>query len=133
MPATHVGGTPPLIRAWTPILCRFTFFRAIQWKVLPADHPTIADTHIHLAIVHGSLGNDQERLRHNKAALTIQEKTLPTDHPDLGIIHNNLGVAYSRLGTADMVLRRLSLISQLDAAVTPYTSRHMLCHPTHGA
>jgi len=105
----------------------------IQWKALPADHPDIAETHTHLAIVHGSLNNNAERLRHNKAALAIQEKVLPANHPDLGIIHNNLGVAYSRLGTADMVLRRLSLISQLDAAVTPHTSRHMLCRPTHGA
>lgn len=70
----------------------------IREKLLPDDHPDLAQSYNNLAVTYGSLGKHRKRLECNEKALSIREKVLPSDHPYLAGSYNNLAETYRTLG-----------------------------------
>ncbi len=71
---------------------------AIREKVLPAEHPDLAQSYNNLAATYVALGEHRKSLEYNQKALAIWEKVRPSDHPDLATSYNNLAVTYGALG-----------------------------------
>jgi len=86
---------------------------AIREKVLPADHPYLAQSYNNLAEAYGALGDHQKRLEYHRKALAIREKGLPAEHPNLALSYHNLAWVYHDLGdleNAGAYMRRAAAI-----------------------
>lgn len=71
---------------------------AIREKVLPHDHPDLAEAYNNIALTYHFLGEYQKQLEFNLRALAIREKNLPANHPDLAVSYDNMSRSYSDLG-----------------------------------
>ena len=71
---------------------------AIREKVLPENHPDIAEIYNNIGCVYDKLGNHKQALEYLKKALTIRIKVLPENHPDIATLYNDVGSVYYKLG-----------------------------------
>ncbi|WP_310600360.1 tetratricopeptide repeat protein, partial [Desulfobulbus sp.] len=65
---------------------------AIEEKVFPHDHPTLATSYSNLATVEQALGNLNEARALMRKAIAINEKVFPYDHPTLARDYSNLAM-----------------------------------------
>ena len=70
----------------------------IRKKVLPPDHPDLANSYNNVGLAWGNLRDYHKELEFLQKALGIRKKVLPSDHPDLAAIYNNVGATWGNLG-----------------------------------
>ena len=73
---------------------------AIREKVLPENHPDIAEIYNNVGYAYGELGDHKKKLEYCLKALAILKKMLPKNHPDTAKSYNNIGSAYGNIGSA---------------------------------
>lgn len=71
---------------------------SILEKVLPPEHPDLAQSYNNLAVTYYTLGDFQKCIEFFEKAFSIWEKVLPSNHPDLAMSYNNLAETYGELG-----------------------------------
>ncbi len=93
---------------------------AIREKVLPPEHPDLAQSYNNLAETYGALGEHQKRLEYNLKDIAICEKVLPPEHPDLATSYNNLALTYGALGEHQKSLEyNLKALAILEKVLPP--------------
>ena len=80
---------------------------AIREKVLPENHPDIAEIYNNIGCVYDKLGNHKQALEYLKKALTIRIKVLPENHPDIATSLDNIGGVYVQLGEYEKIKQAL--------------------------
>ena len=71
---------------------------SIRARVLPPDHPDLAQSYNNVGMTYDDLGDHAKALEFQLKALEIGKKVLPSDHPDLAVSYNNVGMTYGYLG-----------------------------------
>ncbi|RNA12680.1 tetratricopeptide repeat [Brachionus plicatilis] len=67
-------------------------------KLLPENHPDIADSLNNIGVSYYNLGKHQESLEYDIKALEMRQKLLPENHPEIARSLNNIGISYDNLG-----------------------------------
>ena len=88
-------------------LCYYIKILTILEKVLPKNHPNIANTLNNVGLAYGDLGDYEKELKYCLKALAIKKKVSPRNYPNIAASYNNVGSAYSRLGEHKKSLKYL--------------------------
>jgi tetratricopeptide (TPR) repeat protein len=67
-------------------------------KILPPNHPSLAEPYNSVGVILQRLGKHQEALENQKEALEIWKKTLPPNHPHVALGYGNVGTGLGNLG-----------------------------------
>jgi tetratricopeptide (TPR) repeat protein len=93
-------------------LADFEAALAIQQRLLPPQHPTLAITLNNIGTVHAESGELDTALDYFERSLAIRTASYPAGHPRLATAHLNLGTTYSYLERYDEA--RAALARALD-------------------
>lgn len=77
---------------------------ALRQRVLPPDHPSLADSFDEVGRAYRKLGLHELALPLHQQALSIREQVLPPDHPDVADSLDELGDAYRDLLQPELAL-----------------------------
>lgn len=109
----------------------------LQEKLLPSDHPDIAESFRAISLTYENLGNYQEQLNFVKKALVLYEKIHKDPHLDMAMCLQAMGSTYGRLGDypqqASYLKRSLNMWEKIVAPThIAYTGALTLLGMTYG-
>jgi CHAT domain-containing protein/tetratricopeptide (TPR) repeat protein len=93
-----------------------------------ADHPRLANAHLHLGQAYGAVGSWPKAMAHQERALAIREEQLGPDHLVTRNQRSNLGISHFIIG--DDVQARKLLVRSLEGA-TDEELQHSVFSATH--
>jgi tetratricopeptide (TPR) repeat protein len=70
----------------------------IRQKILPPNHPSLAESYSNIGLVYDNMGEYSKALSFYEKTLEIDENTTPLNHLDLASSYNNIGVVYDKMG-----------------------------------
>lgn len=107
---------------------------AMRGRVLPADHPDVAQTLTNLGLMLKDYGDSDEAVRMLERALDVRRASLVPGHYRIGQAMLNLGTAYrkaGRLGPAEALLR--DALAGLVATMGPRNPQVAVAHNELGS
>ena len=107
---------------------------AICEKVLPPEHPDLAQSYNNVSCTYSELGETEKDLEYGLKALKIREKVLPPEHPSLATSYNNVGITYAELEdfskAVEYLEKALAIVEKVLPSTHPYiasTKRNLAC------
>ena len=79
----------------------------IRERVLPPDHPDLAQSYSGIGNIYNDLGDFQKALEFFLKAMAILERVLPAGHPEIANACSNVGHTYGYLGAYSTALAYL--------------------------